>query len=808
MPNQTSEGSPAPFAVDVHETGTAADLRAAAAATLLAPLEWIELGRYSVVGPYLRFDHRTRHALKEFRQRVVASLGGPALRPKNFLIWGAPGSGKSYLVQQLARAAGDGTEYLELNVGALEREEFRSRLDTAVDSGRPLLCLVDEVDARAGEAWPLETLLPFLEPSSPRGAATCYCLAGSGGASLEEFKRLLRARPKGADLLSRIPPGNEVAVDPLEAGDRVLVSLAQLVLAASEAGHELREVEKLALYYLAVDDELASARRLRDVAAESVQRMPLGEDRLRYDHLFAPGDPQNKSFWARAAPVHEPLANRFLAVEGSALAARPSAGSSSAARTPSRPKRPEDPRWVGVLPFASFSPDPGDQYFADGLTEELISALARIDGLKVISRTSVMTYKGRTATANQIGRELGVGTLLEGSVRKSGSRLRISAKLIDVQNDRPTWSETYDRDLGDLLSIQGDIARRVAEAARGRMLGVMPTPPGSRTAATAAAHALYLKGRFYWNRTTREWLEKAVVEFERALAADPKYAPAYSGLADSYLLLGRRGDRPAAEVYPKAVANAETALALDPDLAEPHAALGSIRQEFEWRWAESEREFLRALELKPSSATTHAWYGLFLGHVGRFDEAVAESEMARELDPFATRPHYWAAEELIFGRRFEEALEACDRALEIDPQCGPAHSQAGIALVEMGRYEEAITRFENANRLFGAQAVAGRLGHAHAKAGHLAVARTMAAELAAARTAHPSANPALAPSPYNSLDVALVHLGLGDTTEAMPWFELARDQRVAEVVHFAHEPIYAPIRDVPAFRAILRSIGL
>jgi TolB-like protein/Tfp pilus assembly protein PilF len=801
-----------PLAASEDDSGkpkTATDGRATEAAALLAPLEWIELSRYSVVGPYLRFDHRTRHTLKEFRQRAVATFAVPAHRPKNFLLWGAPGSGKSYLVQQLARVAGDGIEYLELNVGGLEREQFRSRLEGATNSGRPLLCLVDEVDARPGEAWPFETLLPYLDPASPRGAATCYCLAGSGGANLGEFKDRLLARPKGADLLSRIPRGNEVAVAPLDVGDRLLVSLAQLALAASEEGRELREVEKLALYYLAVDDELVSARRLRDVAIESIQRMPPGEDRLRYDHLFAPGDPLNKAFWARAAAVRDSLSNRFLAFEGRALTARAVAAvslPSAVALVP--PKRLEDSRWVGVLPFASYSPDPADEYFADGMTEELISALARIDGLKVISRTSVMTYKGRVATASLIGRELGVGTLLEGSVRKAGSRVRITAQLIDVRNDRPTWSETYDRDFGDLLAIQSDIARRVAEAARGRVLGHSTAPAGARNPATAAAHALYLKGRFFWNRTTREWLEKALDQFEQAIAADPTYAPAFSGLAESYLLLGRRGDLPAAEVYPKAVSNAERALALDPDLAEPHAALGAIRQEYEWKWAESEREFLRALELKPSSSTAHAWYGLYLGHVGRFDEAVAEAEQARELDPFATRTHCWAAEELVFSRRFEEALGASERALEIDPQFGPAHAQSGIALVEMGRYDEAIDRFENANRLFGAQAVAGRLGHAHAKAGHADAARRMVTELAAARTPHPSANPALPPSPYNSLDVALVHLGLGETAEAIRWLELARDQRVPEVVHYAHEPIYAPIRDVPAFRALVRSIGL
>src|ERR1700691_3022644 len=220
-----------------------------AAADLLASLDWIDLGRYSVIGPYLRFDHRTRSALKEFRQRVVASLSAQSTHPKNFLVWGAPGTGKSYLIQQIARMSKASVNFVEVNVAGLSQEAFRAQLEGLDAIPGSVLCLIDEVDSRPADTWPYETLLPFLEPSTPRKAPTCYCLAGSGGGSLTAFKDGIRGRPKGADLLSRIPQTNEVAIEALEVGDRLLVSTVQLMLAAAAEGRDIREVEKFAMYY-------------------------------------------------------------------------------------------------------------------------------------------------------------------------------------------------------------------------------------------------------------------------------------------------------------------------------------------------------------------------------------------------------------------------------------------------------------------------------------------------------------------------------------------------------------------------------
>jgi adenylate cyclase len=463
---------------------------------------------------------------------------------------------------------------------------------------------------------------------------------------------------------------------------------------------------------------------------------------------------------------------------------------------------------LAVLPFASVSPDPQDDYFADGLTDELIGVVARTPGLSVISRTSAMRYKEAAKPVGEIGRELRVGTILEGSVRKAGNRVRISARLVDVQRDRQLWSERFDRELSDVFAIQEEIAEEVARALQLRLL---PTPPVGATvhaARSTEAYTLYLKGRYFWNKGTHESLLKALEQFQQAVELEPTYGPAYAGIADSYLLLGRRGDDVPQIAYPKAVDNALKALRLDASLAEPHAALGSIRQEYEWKWADSEAEFIRALELNPSYSTAHSWYALFLGHVGRFTEALGESARAQELDPLSHRIHASAAEEFIFARQYDDAIRAAERALELEPSFGSAHGYIGQALVGQGLTDRAIHEFEEAGRLLGAQALMGRLGHALALSGRTTEALHLAEQLKEGFATATPGNPFLSPTPYASLDIGLVYLGLGQVTTALEWFERAREDRVPEVVHFKCEPIYDPLQKEPRFRALLESVGL
>jgi len=461
-----------------------------------------------------------------------------------------------------------------------------------------------------------------------------------------------------------------------------------------------------------------------------------------------------------------------------------------------------------ILPFASVSADSKDEYFADGLTDELIGVIARTPGLSVISRTSAMRYKGANKRLGEIGRELRVGNVLEGSVRKAGNRVRVSARLVEVERDRQLWSEDFDRELSDVFAIQREISERVAQALRLRLLPVSSAGGGVSPVRNPDAYTFYLKGRFFWNKGTRESLLTSLDQFRRAIELEPSYGAAHAGIADAYLLLGRRGDESPRTAYPQAVEHALTALRLDPELAEPHAALGSIRQEYEWKWEESESEFTRALALNPSYSTAHSWYALFLGHVGRFAQSVDEAARARQLDPLSHRILAAGAEEFIFARKYDDAIQSAERALELEPAFGAAHAYIGEALVEQGLLDRAIREFEEGGRLLGAQALMGRLGHALALAGRRTEALHLVEKLKKGFASATPGNPFLSPTPYASLDIALVYVGLGEHDPALEWLERARDDRVPEVVHFKCEPIYDPLQKEPRFRAILESIGL
>jgi adenylate cyclase len=463
---------------------------------------------------------------------------------------------------------------------------------------------------------------------------------------------------------------------------------------------------------------------------------------------------------------------------------------------------------VAVLPFANMSPDPADEYFADGLTEEIISTLSKVEGIDVISRMSVMQYRKNPKPIREISGELGVARVLEGSVRKAGKRLRITVQMVDATSDRHLWVESYDRELEDIFVIQSDIAQRVARALKAKAHPVSQEGPTRRSRATTEAYEMYLRGRYFWNRGTMDWFMKALEQFEGAIEKDPQYAPAYSGLADTYLLLGRNGHVTPKFAYPKAVQYASKALALDDTLAQPHVALAAIRQEYEWKWEEAESEFKLAIEANPSYATAHGWFALYLGHVGRFDEAIAEVNRAQELDPLSPRIHCNASEEYLFARDFDKALEAAERALEIDPSYGGAHGYAGYAYVEKGLYDKAIEEFQEAGKMQGARAWMGRLGHVYGVSGNQEEAMRILDELKKVPVQPPPKSPFIPPPPSTSFDVGLVYLGLGEHDRAIVWLKKATDERTAEIIHVKCEPIYAKIREEPGFQELLNTIGL
>jgi pimeloyl-ACP methyl ester carboxylesterase len=285
------------------------------ARSLIATLDWAVLSRYRVVGDYTRYEETVRNTLKDVRHKIAAGFASPSRKRKNYLVWAAPGSGKTYFVQQVATSLPQTIAYQECNLAKHNREEFLASLGQLDSQSKPCLCLIDEVDAKSEETWPYEMLLPYLDASVDKDRQFVFVLAGSSGSSLAEMKNKTAARPKGADLLSRIPAGNEYEIPPLGLGDRVLVILSQFRQAGREVGREVKEVEKLSLYYVALNSRLANARQLRELAVRAVERLPTGEDRIKYDHLFGAGDPENKAFWMQSLPATAELANRFVALE-------------------------------------------------------------------------------------------------------------------------------------------------------------------------------------------------------------------------------------------------------------------------------------------------------------------------------------------------------------------------------------------------------------------------------------------------------------------------------------------------------------
>jgi len=302
-----------PVAPDI--TVAVDDPLAREARSFIVALDWVVLSRYRVVGNYTRYEETVRNTVKDIRHKIAAGFDRPSRKRENYLVWAAPGSGKTYFVQQVAASLPQTIRYQECNIAKCSREELLSGLAQLDSENKPCLCLIDEVDAKPHEAWPYEVLLSYLDAGVEKGTQFVFVLAGSSGSSLNEMKKRIASRPKGADLLTRIPTGNEYEIPPMNLGDRVLVVLSQFRQAGRELGREIQAVEKLGLYYIALNSCLANARQLRELAVRAIERLPTGEDRVRYDHLFGAGDPENKAFWMQSLPAAADLANRFVMLE-------------------------------------------------------------------------------------------------------------------------------------------------------------------------------------------------------------------------------------------------------------------------------------------------------------------------------------------------------------------------------------------------------------------------------------------------------------------------------------------------------------
>jgi TolB-like protein/tetratricopeptide (TPR) repeat protein len=454
-------------------------------------------------------------------------------------------------------------------------------------------------------------------------------------------------------------------------------------------------------------------------------------------------------------------------------------------------------KMLAVLPFENLSGDPEQEFFPDGLTEELISHLGRLNPkrLGVIARTSAIQYKGAKKIVREIARELGVEYILEGSVRRQGTSVRISAELIDARDQTHLWAASYDRELRDVLAVQHDVALQVVKALAVELL---PGQDAARSAADPAAHESYLRGRFFSGQRSEEALTKAIACFEQALALDPNFARASYGIADCCGLLCWFGALSPREAGPRAAEAASRALRFDDSLGEAHASMGLVRYWFEWDWHAAEQEFLRAIELNPSCSSTHQWYASFLGTMGRVDEAREEHELARQLDPLSLIISMGAADPYFYAHEYGQAIAHLRRVLEQEPRFFPALFNLGRVYVQNGMYSEAVAAFEKAVQLSGNREGRPALAHAYAKAGRTAVARSILAEMKINHRGRYLASPM----------IARIHLGLGEIDEAFEWLRKGIEERSYWIVFLKMDPVYDEIRSDPRFQNLLRAVRL
>jgi TolB-like protein/tRNA A-37 threonylcarbamoyl transferase component Bud32/Flp pilus assembly protein TadD len=450
---------------------------------------------------------------------------------------------------------------------------------------------------------------------------------------------------------------------------------------------------------------------------------------------------------------------------------------------------------LAVLPLANLSGDPQQDYFADGMTEELIATLGKLSTLRVISRTSVMRYKKTEKTLPQIAKELNVDAVIEGSVLRAGDRVRITAQLIQASTDRHLWAESYDRNLRDVLNLQSEVSRAIASEIQIKVTPQEQARLASARAVNSEAYDLYLKGRYQWNKRSKEGLERGLKYFQRAIDLDPNYALAYSGVADSYVVLGNWGLLPGVEVYPKAKAAALKALQLDENLAEPHSSLARVLEDYDWDWLGAEDEHQRAIELNPNYATAHHWHAYGLGLTGRNKEALAEIELARSLDPLSTIINAEVALVLYWGRQYDRAIVEAQKALELEPNNGPAHAYLGEIYLTKGMYKDALAEFQIFLTLDRTDpGTSAYLAAAYAAAGNREEALRILGRLK-----QQSKREYI--SPYS---IALVYVWLSDKNEAFAWLQKGLDDHDGLMDLVKVDPGLDSLRSDPRFQALLR----
>jgi len=453
-------------------------------------------------------------------------------------------------------------------------------------------------------------------------------------------------------------------------------------------------------------------------------------------------------------------------------------------------------RSLAVLPLENFSRDPDQDYFADGMTEALITDLSKISALQVISRTSVMQYKGSKKPLPAIAKELHVDSVIEGSVEKAGDRIRITAQLIEAANDKHLWAESYDRDMRDVLSLQDEVARRIADQVQVKLTPQEQKQLSAKSPTNPEAYQLYLQGRFYWNKGDEQGLKKSIEYYQTALSKEPNYALAYAGLADSYSAFSD-WYLPPRQVMPQAKAAALKALQLDDSLVATHIALCWIYGIYDWDWANADRECNRAIELNPNSGDAHDTYASFLSGIGKWEKMETEVRLAEELDPLSYRYFADGAMDYFMERRYDQGVLQAQKSLSLQPDYFIAHSFLGMIYAETGRPTDAIAEAQKAVQLSDSPLAKGVLGYGYAAAGRKSEARKVAADLEGNLNKHYLC-------PY---EIGTIYVRLGDKDQSFRWLNQAYDARAICISSTKFDPRLDPIRSDPRYETLVQRIG-
>jgi len=451
---------------------------------------------------------------------------------------------------------------------------------------------------------------------------------------------------------------------------------------------------------------------------------------------------------------------------------------------------------IAVLPFDNLSEDKSNAYFAEGVQDEILTRLAKVADLKVISRTSTQHFKSAPDNLPQIAKQLGVMNILEGSVQKANDQVRVNVQLINALTDAHLWAETFDRKLTDIFAVESEIAKTIADTLQAKLTGSEKTAMSKKPTANPEAYELYLKGRFFWNKRTSADLRKAVDYFNQAIAKDSNYALAYAGLADAFAMYPDYGVEAPADAYPRAKSAAMKALELDNTLGQPHAALGLVYANFEHDFAKSIGEFERAAQLDPNYATAHQWINTGLEPTGQFDRSIAETKHAIELDPLSLIINADLAYSYFNARRFDDALAQSQKTLEIDPSFHVARGYLGLALQFKGQLAEAIPEFRTAAASNDEPFSQALLGQALARAGMRDEAQRILSRLEERARDHF----------VTGWSLAVIRLALGDKEGALAALDLALQQHAPEIVLIKYDPLFDDLRGDPHFEALVQKV--